>query len=370
MHICVIDLNGQFGPLNSLLDVVPSLTADGLTYSFIVPQSVHEEVAIRLDGHTVMVVDDRTTWRRERGIAQAVRALGKAGRRPDVIHANSTSAARGAILAGVLTRTPVLIHLRNSKLSTRERRFLQVTRWLPVRTTKVAVSSAAAAVAGEADGCRLIPDPVIGGPSRSARPAAQRPVVGVVANMQLTKGFDVFVDIAVHLADTPIDFEVFGSVGLEPITSEFVRTQRARLEALALSSTITFRGIVPDLREWMPQFDAMLITSRRESFSRVAVEAMLAEVPLVAPDIPGLSDTIGHGRFARTFAVGDAEAASRQLLDLFQHYDESLAIARAARQWSTSNYAPEVIAPQLNSVYSSLAGRRSRRGHPDDVAGV
>lgn len=356
MHICVIDLNGQFGPLNSLLDLVPPLTAEGFTFSFVVPASVHDEVSARLAGFAVEVVDGRSTWRREAGIASAVRALARSTGGIDVIHANSTSAARGAILAGLVTRRPVLIHLRNSKLTDRERQFLRIAHRMPVRSQMVAVSDAAADVAGPvARNCPLIPNPVFAGPRRDDCAAATPPVVGVVANMQLTKGFDVFVDVAHLLSGSGIHFQVFGSVGLEPVTSSYVREQRDRISALGLSESITFRGIVPDLRSCLPDLDAMLITSRRESFSRVAVEAMLARLPLVAPDIPGLSTTIGNNQFARTYPVGDGTRAAEEVATLFANYASATQLAGQAATWAESKYSPDVVAPQIGAVYRSLA---------------
>ncbi len=64
--------------------------------------------------------------------------------------------------------------------------------------------------------------------------------------------------------------------------------------ARALDNQVTFSGFVPDARRAFPGLDALLITSSDvEAFGMVALEALAAGVPTVAPDIPGPASVLG-----------------------------------------------------------------------------
>jgi glycosyltransferase involved in cell wall biosynthesis len=339
--------------LNSFIELLPSLSDRDFEFTFVLPRNMATKVSGRLVGHRVEVVDSGGSISRDREIARIVRRLALEG--TEIIHANSTSAARGAVLASLIARIPVLVHLRNSRLSRGERLFLRLSSLPPSKVKFVAVSKGAAEAAGSiAERCMIIPDPVSAGPRRSVRSLSAPPRIGIVANMLPTKGLDLFVDVSLLLRDQEITWEVFGSAGNEPITAPFVAEQRARLAGSNGAGTVLFRGIVPDLKAHLPELDLMLITSRRESFSRVAVESMLAGLPIVAPLIPGLSETIDGGRYAVTYEPENPADAARVLEGALAAYGEALDVSERARRWAESEFDPVAIGRRLEVIYAEL----------------
>jgi glycosyltransferase involved in cell wall biosynthesis len=105
---------------------------------------------------------------------------------------------------------------------------------------------------------------------------------------------------------------VFGSA-IDRDVNPFVTEQHKLLEVAGVLDAVEFCGVVGDLRAHLPGLDLMLITSRRESFSRVAAECMLAGLPLIAPDIPGLNETTENGRFSIPYRVADPSSAAEAL---------------------------------------------------------
>jgi len=353
MKVCVVDLNGPFGPLNSFSELLEPLEARGISFSFVVPESVHAEVAEKLAGRAIEAVPARRAIGRDAQIVRIVRRQAKQGL--DIIHANSTSAARSAVIAGATARVPVVVHLRNSLLSPGERRFLRVAAALPMTLAMVAVSSAAAATTGSrANRCTVLPDAVSPGPRRPCRAASVPARVGVVVNQQPTKGLDIFVDVFERLAEQPIAWEVFGSAGIEPVTSPYVAAQRRRLEEADPTGKVTFHGVVANLADRLPELDVMLLTSRRESFSRVAVESMLAGLPLVAPLIPGLAETLEGGRHGTVYSPEDPVDAALHVRSVLRSYDEALEAAELTRSWAAERFEPAAIAPRLATIYEGL----------------
>ncbi len=61
----------------------------------------------------------------------------------------------------------------------------------------------------------------------------------------------------------------------------------------------------------------MLLASAHESFSIAALEAMAAGVPVIAPRIEGLSDTVSDGEGGLLFTPRRPQDAASKLLKLF-----------------------------------------------------
>ncbi len=74
--------------------------------------------------------------------------------------------------------------------------------------------------------------------------------------------------------------------------------QRESLAELAqsLAVKVSFSGFVPDAARYLPALDLLLFpASRAEAFGMVALEAMLAEVPVVCSRAPGPAWVLGEG---------------------------------------------------------------------------
>ncbi len=72
--------------------------------------------------------------------------------------------------------------------------------------------------------------------------------------------------------------------------------ERAKLEKqiteLQLAQSVTLAGHYNNLREAIPAADLLIISSRREGFCYVMVEALLAELPMVSTRVPGTEDVL------------------------------------------------------------------------------
>lgn len=351
MRVCVVDLSGPFGPLRSYLGLAPELRRLGVTFEFVVPEHSLDLVLFAVPEATMRVVSSRHSFRRDLEVARAVRRSVQTG--SVVVHANTTSASRGASLGAVGLRSPLVVHLRNSSLSARERALLVVTVRAFNDVRLLAVSEAAAAVAGSTIGFRstIVRDPIPPIPIRPDRGLGPVARIGVVVNQQPTKGFDVFAETAALLRDLPVHWDVYGSAGVDPPANDFVADARRVVARAGLEDQVTYHGPVQDLVGRYSQMDAVLVTSRRESFSLVCAEAMRAGTPLVAPRIPGLLETIRGGQFAATYRAADAEDAAEVIREVLRSYPDALRRADEARTWAGSEFDPHRLALQVYEVY-------------------
>lgn len=125
-----------------------------------------------------------------------------------------------------------------------------------------------------------------------------------------------------------------------------------RAAGLAAPENLVLLGGLPHehLLDVLAAASAFVLTSQRESFSVSALEAMALGVPCVLPDIPGLDEVSGGGKFALLFPPGDVEGARSRVLTAMAEPQFGLAARGACR----SNYDWRRVAPRIDGVYESL----------------
>lgn len=105
---------------------------------------------------------------------------------------------------------------------------------------------------------------------------------------------------------------------------------------------IHFLGHIAQISEIYPQISCVVIPSREEVFSMVAIEAMYAGVPVIVSDIAELPRIVDFGRSGKIFAsdsVNDLVTAMSQML----HDNEyRLRVAANGRRIVDANYLPHV----------------------------
>jgi len=352
------------GPWHSGMQLAEALRGRGVACRFVMLDSPAADRTARAFGRSVVttVVGAGTGVRRDLALAAAVRREIRAG--VHVVHANTLSASRAAAL-GAGWRTPLVVHLRNSAASPAERRMTRMLSTRP-RTGFIAVSGLARRVViAPDDRVWTIPNP-IKPPEHSAAPLQRAELsVGVVTSQNPIKGFDRLVEIATVARDLPVRFEVFGVTpdALRDRDSHAGRCYHAVVRRGLLSS-MSFHGASASLHGNYAQFDVCLVVSRRESFGRVAAEAMRAGVPLVIPAIPGLLETTHGGTVCWTYDPDEPSDAAAKLAWIVNHRDQARDRAVAAERFSR-RYDPDAIAARVRSVYASLAYvPRGRRGTP------
>lgn len=90
----------------------------------------------------------------------------------------------------------------------------------------------------------------------------------------------------------------------------------AMLEAAGVAGEVRRFGLRLDVETILPEATALLLTSRTESFSLVALEAAACGIPVVAPRVGGLPEVVAHGRTGCLFEPGDEAGAARSLARL------------------------------------------------------
>ena len=181
-----------------------------------------------------------------------------------------------------------------------------------------------------------------------------RPIVGVLGRLSLEKGVDLFLDACAVLARKGLAFSAL-VVGDGP--------ERAHLEArssdLGLASRVRFLGQVHNVDVLYGNLDLVVLPSRSEGLPNTLLEAMQADVPVVATAVGGVPEAVGASGAAHLVAPGSALALAEALERALTQGDRPE--AAAARRDVASRFSLERRLEAHVELYRDLLEERRRR---------
>jgi len=204
----------------------------------------------------------------------------------------------------------------------------------------------------------LAPPPA-GPPAERERLAALassvgRPIVGVLGRLSLEKGVDLFLDACAVLAQKGLAFSAL-VVGDGP--------ERTRLEArssdLGLASCVRFLGQVHNVDVVYENLDLVVLPSRSEGLPNTLLEAMQADVPVVATAVGGVPEAVGASGAAHLVAPGSAVALAEAIERALTQGDRPE--AAAARRDVARRFSLERRLEAHVELYRDLLEERHRR---------
>ena len=200
-----------------------------------------------------------------------------------------------------------------------------------------------------------IPNPAPADLGRRADPDSR--VVAAAGELSRRKGFDRLLAAWARVAPRHPDWRlrIFGD-GPE-------RAQLERLiDELGVRGSARLRGYSPRLLEELESASVFAITSRKEGFPMVILEAMSLVIPVVASDFPtGPRDFIADGRDGILVENGRTRLLADALGQLMGDADRRRRFSDAALE-KVAGYRIEAIGARWNALFEELAA--DRRGGP------
>jgi glycosyltransferase involved in cell wall biosynthesis len=172
------------------------------------------------------------------------------------------------------------------------------------------------------------------------------PTIGFVGRLAAAeKGLDVLLHALVRLPGAAAVL-----VGDGP--------DRAALEGLAaelgVADRVVFTGWSNDVRRLLPGFDVLAQPSRREGFGISVVEAMLAEVPVVATDAGGMAEVVVDGVTGVTVPADAPEALADAIAGLLDDPARRRAMGERGRRIALERFSAEAMAAAFAGVYARV----------------
>ncbi len=97
--------------------------------------------------------------------------------------------------------------------------------------------------------------------------------------------------------------------------------------------------------------DVFLLASKNEAFGLAALEAMSAQVPVVAYEGGGIGEVVTDGVTGYLVPFGDVEGLAARAVELLQDGERARAMGRAGRRKVLDQFSPERVVAQYEQVY-------------------
>jgi glycosyltransferase involved in cell wall biosynthesis len=172
------------------------------------------------------------------------------------------------------------------------------------------------------------------------------PVIGWVGRLSAEKGPDVALEAFARLNHPDVRLLFIGSGRDEA-------QLHARAEALGVSERVIWRGAVPNAGTLYRAFDAFVLSSRTEGTPIALLEAMAAEVPIVATRVGGVPEVL-DSRSAYLVESEDVDGIAAALAAVLRDPEISRGKSELARQRLEERFAIEPWLSSYESIYRSV----------------
>ena len=362
---------GLGGPARSLSTVLTHL-GDSVHRVLFCPPGALADVAVSQGSADAWIRmptgrQARRAWRVVAGLRLLLLVL--ANRRGiTAVHANGQAELNVVGPAAATARVPVVLWAHASQLSPSTRllgrlwtRLLGDLRLAAV-SPEAGIVLEASGLVGQGSEVVTIPNPI--DPTQVVA-STTRPHdminVGYLKGKSPTAGWTMLPDVIEALYDLSVRWLLFTS---PPSGSSPADVEQAwqRLRPM-VGTRVEMRGKTASVADAYAECDIVFIPSLEESFGRIAVEAMMNGIPVVASDIPALHRLLGNGEAALLFPAGDASAAAERIRLLVG--DPALRRRLAERGPArTAHFVPGPIVEQLRDLYlQNRTGRTNRQMH-------
>ncbi|PVZ07994.1 glycosyltransferase [Actinomycetospora cinnamomea] len=177
-------------------------------------------------------------------------------------------------------------------------------------------------------------------------------VLGVVARLTPQKAHEVLFRAVARLrAQHPNVRVVLAGDG--PRREELA----AIVEREGLPDVVRFLGERRDVPRLLAGFDVFALSSKHEGVPIAVIEAMAAELPVVAPGVGGLPDVVGDGSEGFVVAPGDDAALADRLARLVADPDLRTALGKNARRRAEHEFTIEATARAFEDMVAAVARR-------------
>lgn len=176
-------------------------------------------------------------------------------------------------------------------------------------------------------------------------------LIGVTAELTKNKGLSYFVDairdVRAALPKKNIRCIIMGEGEQRPHLAE-------RIKAHDLDHHISLVGFTPNAHRYLPAFDLFVLTSVKEGLPYAVMEAMAAELPVVASRVGGIPDLITHGKNGMLAPAKQVSVFAAHITHLLESSDERRMLGLNAKQTIATHYNLDRMITSTANLYDKL----------------
>ncbi len=172
-------------------------------------------------------------------------------------------------------------------------------------------------------------------------------VIGYIGRLVAGKAVDVLVRSMALLLNTKTKLLIIGEGDEQPAL-------QVLSESLGVQDRISFLGFRADRLAYLKGFDMFVLPSRSEGIPRCVMEAMAAEVPVIASDIPGCRTLIDGKSTGLLFDMDDEQELARRIEQLIDSPSLRSDLTHKAKTFLKQKYSSERMAQEYEELFESM----------------
>lgn len=308
----------------------------------------------------------------------------------DLIHVNEVTEILPGIIAKILFRVPMIVHVRSLIWTDRTKFRVRFLDYLMQRFADAVVAI------DEDNRVRLNPElkaevihnslDYVNMPKSDEVPTTVLSlipddafVVGFIGNLHAGKGVFELLDAAeiVRKAGLNVHFLIVGSsqrsdggiiwtiLNRLGLAQEQQASFIASLESKNLTSCFHLVGHTANIAPWIQAMDVLAFPSHFDACGRPVFEAAFFGRPSIVAVSAPKDDTLQDGITGIAIARPDSQLLADAIIELAANPERAREMGRAARKLAYQNFTPALNSAKLLNLYKRMAGRRGSQRKMD-----
>ena len=179
-------------------------------------------------------------------------------------------------------------------------------------------------------------------------------VVGMVANLRPTKGYQYFIQAAAIIAKN-IPKVKFLIIGEEE--DELRERVKKEIESLDLRDKVILLGFREDVPELLRILDVFVLSSISEGLSIATIEAMAAGVPVVVTKSGGPQEVVVEGKTGFLVPPKDERSLAEKTLLFLKNEKLATSMGREAQVQVRTKFSIDMMIRNYQAVYQECLGK-------------
>jgi glycosyltransferase involved in cell wall biosynthesis len=171
--------------------------------------------------------------------------------------------------------------------------------------------------------------------------------LGYIGRLHQSKGLDYLVRALALIPERSVRLCLIGE---GPMRDELGKLAKQ----LGVADRVTFFGYRPDRLSFLKQMDAFVLPSLSEGIPRCVLEAMAANVAVIATDIPGCRPLVHDGRTGLLVPVCDAAALATAIAKLAGAPALRARLAAAGKTLVETEFSAAIMATRYQELYRNV----------------
>ena len=360
-----IDTTGPGGAETVFIDLATRLSPEKFRSIVVIRGKgwVYEELCRR--GVEPVLLDSRGSfnWGYLTGLRKLIRREGV-----DLIQSHLLGASVYCSLAGLLTGTPVVATFHGS-VDIGERERLKSLKFAAINTGTARIVAVSGGLRDDitrrtnlrADKTEIIYNGIPTAGFQRPRSNSLRQkygwsenefIIGSLGNIRPAKGYDILLRAAALLksSETSIRFVIAGQPDKRGLYEELLNLR----DELGLEERVQFLGFLEDPADFLSNLDLFLSSSISEGLPLAAIQAMAAQLPLLATRCGGYEELVSDRENGWLVEVGSPEAIAEAIEILLAAPEVRIELAEKARKHAISTFDISVMLNAYERIYDSL----------------